>query len=190
MHPRLADLTDLLAAQRAELLAAVDTVPAAAREQRAAPDGWSVAQVLDHLARVEAGTARLLARRIARARESGVGADGGEGPVRDRMDRFDVVAGGSRRVAPEVVAPGPDVAAADALASLAASREALHATIRDADGVDLAQVHATHAAFGELDGYQWLLFIGQHELRHARQILAIRDQLADSVEGGGDTATG
>ena len=190
-HPRLAELTALLADHRAALLAVVDTVPAAARERRppTAADAWSVAEVLDHLAKVEGGTARLLARRIARARESGVGADEGEDSVRDRMDRFDVAGGKVRRTAPELVAPQAGVAAADALAALAASREALLATIRDADGVDLTQVYATHGAFGELDGYQWLLFVGQHEARHTRQIAAVRDALAGGGEPG-DSATG
>jgi hypothetical protein len=187
LHPRLAELTDLLDEHRATLLAVVDTVPAAERERRAVPDGWSVAEVLDHLARVEGGTARLLAKRIARARESGVGADAEVDSVRHRMDRYDVAGGGTRRVAPELVAPGAGATAADALAALRASREALLATIRDADGVDLAQVRATHAAFGELDGYQWLLFVGQHELRHARQIRAIQRALAGGAGGAGDS---
>ncbi len=192
LHPRLSELTELLVEQRAALLAAVDTVPAEARERRAVPDGWSVAEVLDHLARSEVGTARFLAKRIASARESGVGADPQVESVRHRLDQYQVAVSTGRFVAPERIAPGPGVATADALAALRASREVLLATIHDADGVDLTQVRVPHPAFGEFDGYQWLLFVGQHEARHARQILAIRDALAGGGTGGaggaGDSA--
>jgi hypothetical protein len=189
MHPRLAELTDVLAERRATLLAAVDAVPAAARERRPARDVWSVAELLDHLARVEGGTARLLAKRIARARESGVGPDPATDSVRRRLDRFDVAGSPVPRVAPEFVLPGEGVTTADALAALRTSRDALLATIRDADGVDLGQVHASHPALGELDGYEWLLFIGEHELRHARQLATIGAALAAGGRSG-DTPAG
>src|SRR5690349_18575693 len=136
MHPRLADLIDVLAERRSALLAAVASVPAPDLERRPTPDGWTVAEVLDHLARVEGGTARLLAKRVARARESGVGPDEGTDPVRDRLAHFDVAGSPTPRVAPELVRPAEGVRAESALAALQDSREALLATLRDADGVD------------------------------------------------------
>ena len=191
MHPRLTELADALSRHRAALLAAVAAVPAEDLERRPAADGWSVAEVLDHLARVEGGTARLLAKRVARARERGVGAATGDDSVLDRLDRFDVAGSPLPRVAPELVRPAPGVSAADALTALGASRGALLEMMRDADEVDLGEVKATHAALGELDGYQWLLFIGQHEARHARQIESIGRALAgDGREGTGDTGRG
>jgi hypothetical protein len=132
----------------------------------------------------------LLAKRIARARESGVGADASTESVRHRLDGYDVADSPVLRVAPQLVRPAADARAADAVAALRASRDALLATIRDADGVDLGQVHATHAALGELDGYQWLLFIGEHEARHARQIGAIGEAVASGGRGSGDSRAG
>ena len=190
MHPRLADLTDLLAERRAALLAAVAAVPAADLERRPTPDGWSVAEIVDHLARVEGGTARLLTKRVERARESGVGPDEGADPVRDRLAHVDVAGSPTTREAPEIVRPRPGVSAESALAALRDSREALLGTLREADGVDLSRVVATHAALGELDGYQWILFVAEHEARHARQIDVVREALADRPEGAGDTRAG
>jgi hypothetical protein len=190
MHPRLADLTDVLSERRAALLAAVAAVPADDLERRPTPDGWSVAEVVDHLARVEGGTARLLAKRVERARESGVGPDAGADPVRDRLAHLDVVGSPARREAPEAVRPRPGVSAESALAALRDSRDALLAMIRDAHDVDLSHVVATHAALGELDGYQWILFVAEHEARHARQIDVIREALAGRPEGAGDTTPG
>jgi len=68
MHPRLEELDAFLTRTRADVLGAVDDVPDAARDRRPADGGWSVAEVLDHLRAVEAGSAALLARRAMRAR--------------------------------------------------------------------------------------------------------------------------
>ena len=61
MHPRLAELLSHLDSERDALDRVVSEVPPEARDRRPAPDSWSVAEVLDHLARVEGGVARLVA---------------------------------------------------------------------------------------------------------------------------------
>jgi hypothetical protein len=53
---------------------------------------------------------------------------------------------------------------------LAASRAALVVQTGKADAYDLSQLHAPHPAFGRLNMYQWILFIGPLELRHLHQI--------------------
>ena len=60
MHPRLAELVDYATAQRTALLAAVSTVPESLRDERIRAGTWSIAEVLEHLHRVESGIARLL----------------------------------------------------------------------------------------------------------------------------------
>jgi len=181
MHPRLAGLVDHLARTRAELLAAAEAVPAADRERRPSPNRWTVAEVLDHLRMTEVGSATLLARRIGRAREAGVGPDLEVGSVLGRLDHADVSQGGGLRVAPEVVQPTAGTRFDDALAGLAASRAGLLDVVRLLEDVDATRVMARHAALGEIDAYQWLLFIGQHERRHLRQIEGIRAALAASA---------
>ncbi len=39
-----------------------------------------------------------------------------------------------------------------------------------ADGLSLGEIKHTHPVLGELDLYQWLIFLGQHESRHKKQI--------------------
>ena len=180
MHPRLEELSALLARARDDLLKAVHEVPDDQRERRP-PDGdWSVAEVVDHLRAVEAGSAALLARRALRAREAGIGPDPETSSVLGRLDHADLVDTPVRRVAPDIVRPREGTTTQDALDGLTASRAALGDAVRALDGLDATQVKATHAALGELDAYQWLLFIAQHELRHARQIrmiaLALREE--------------
>src|SRR5688500_1774826 len=132
MHPRLAELVDDLVRHRAAVLAAVASVPADDLERRPSADAWSVAQLIDHLRVVEAGTARMLAKRVERARASGVGADTREESVLGAMDRFAVIDAQTKFVAPETVWPRDDATAEEALEGLAASREALLDTLRAA----------------------------------------------------------
>ena len=58
----------------------------------------------------------------------------------------------------------------EALEGLESSREALRAAVVSADGLSLGEIKHTHAILGELDLYQWLIFVGQHEARHRKQI--------------------
>ncbi|MDF1502874.1 DinB family protein [Roseisolibacter sp. H3M3-2] len=173
MHPRVSELVDHLTRGRAALLAAVAAVPADALSRAPRPGAWSPAQILEHLAKVEAGSASLLARRLARAKEAGLGPETDESSVLAAPSSF----GPDRapREAPEIVRPTGEVDAETALARLQDSRAALLAVLDDGDGLALGQVTATHAALGELDLYGWARFIADHEAHHERQIRAIAD---------------
>src|SRR5689334_15077924 len=71
MHPHTEELLHHLDTTREILSAAVDSVPSALRETRPAPDRWSVANVLEHLGRVEEQLTRLLTKRLAESRDAG-----------------------------------------------------------------------------------------------------------------------
>ena len=38
------------------------------------------------------------------------------------------------------------------------------------DGLALGEIRHTHLRFGELDLYQWILFVAEHEKRHVAQL--------------------
>ena len=178
MHPRVAELVDLLTRGRAALLAAVASVPAEQLERRPTPDGWSVAEVLDHLLMVESGSARLLAKRLQRAREAGLGPETETSSVLDRLPGYDPI-GGPARVAPEMVRPREGATAETALAGLQEARETLLGVLRDGDGLALEQVTAVHPVIGDIDVYRWVLFIAKHEQRHEQQLRSISAALAE-----------
>ena len=177
MHPPLAEIAALLARARADVLAAWEAIPPDTRERRLSPERWTAAEVLDHLRLVETGSTGLLAKRLQRAQEAGLGP---ETDHRSRLASFDVPALVElpRFDAPEYMVPAADIRAADAEAGLRASRADLDRLIIAASGLALGEVRARHIRFGEIDFYQWLLFIAGHEQRHTRQLAAIRDDLA------------
>jgi hypothetical protein len=172
MHPRLAEIVKYVDDRRADLEAAVGGLPYARWSERPAADSWSVAQVFDHLHLTESGTARLLAKRIARAKEAGLGPERSDESVARDLDFFPVV-DGPKRQAPDIVVPRADARAPEVHDALRRSRGDLHAALREGDGLALGEVTATHPALGVINVYQWVLFIGQHEARHTRQVAEI-----------------
>lgn len=170
MHTRLAETMGYVEEKRRDLLKSFAGVPGERLCRRAAPDGWSVAEILDHLRMVESGVARLITKRVAQAREAGIGEEKSTESV---MPSFDPYAARLEKVvlqAPPMIAPRPNVDISEALDGLESSREALRAAVVSADGVALGEIKHTHVVLGELDLYQWLIFIGQHEGRHTKQI--------------------
>jgi DinB superfamily len=182
MHPRLAELSEHLAHQRRTLLDVASAVPADSWQTRLS-DGetWSVSEVLEHLYRVERGVAAVLTKRIAKAREAGHPEETETSSVLGTLDHFRVSELDRRLVAPELVRPteNPDRATVERL--LAESRAALEAAIANGDGLALGTIRHTHLRFGELDLYQWLLFVAEHEKRHIAQLREIVRQLVPAA---------
>jgi DinB family protein len=172
-NPRVVELIDYVVRQRSVLLAAVSAVPEAERDIPVTPDAWSVAGVLEHLHRVETGIARLLVRSVERARASGLGAESEASSLLGSLDAFELVQRGRRMEAPGPVLPRGEYNASQALMALAASRNALLAAVREGDGLALGEIIFPHPLLGPLNLYQWVLFVGQHEARHADQIAGI-----------------
>ncbi|HEY0972284.1 MAG TPA: DinB family protein [Gemmatimonadales bacterium] len=182
MHPRLSELLSHLDSERDALERTVAEVPPDQRDRRPAPDTWSVAEVLDHLARVESGVARLVAKLTARAREAGLEPETATTSVLGALDGRGIAEPTAKRDAPEIVRPRPDVTAVDAERELRGTRAALREALAAADGLALGEIRAAHAALGELDLYQWVLFVAQHERRHATQLRSIASLLAGGRE--------
>lgn len=194
MHPRIAELVSFIDVEREGVEEALGAVPERWRERRRSPEAWTAAEVIDHLARVESGVARLVERRSAKAREAGVGAETSDTSVLGRLDHHDV-SGTTKLVAPEMVRPAPGVGAAEAITALRQAREALRASLGAADGLALGEIFQAHAVLGELDLYQWVLFVGLHERRHARQLRAIAEwsraaEAGELTPDGGSPAAG
>ena len=170
MHPRLAELLAYAGVQRQVLLAAVESVPPARRGGRPGEGVWSVAEVLEHLCRTESGIASLITKRLAEARAAGLERDEEVSSVLGVLDRYGIDRGTRLVRAPEVVQPTGAWSWSEALERLGASRAAFERAAAAGDGYALGQVTHPHPLIGPLTLYQWILFVGQHEARHAAQI--------------------
>lgn len=168
------DLLQLLDEERRALIAGIELVSVAQREQRPSPDAWSVAEVLEHLAHVERGIAKLIA---LRGREQAPAGQAAAVPldaariarVRSRSERIE---------APERIRPSGTVTAPDALKALDNARTKLREAVIAADSASLDTCTHAHAVLGVLTLRDWIRFVAHHEARHTAQVADIAKALA------------
>ena len=169
MHPRLQEIDEFLDQRRAEVLTAVASVHDA--DHLPVPAGtWSVAAVVDHLRLTETSVSKLLHVTVSRLPADARVPETETTSVLHRVDHSRLADRDQRRPAPAIVQPRTDLTIAEALAGLEASRASLRNSLREADGIALGTFSYPHPMFGALDLYQWLVFVGLHESRHACQI--------------------
>ena len=162
---------EVLARERAHFIAQVHAVPAARRSARPADGGWSAAEIVQHVSRVEAGVAKLVGAgatmpRTATAAELAVAVidERKVQLVRDRSVKVQ---------APERTHPQQAMDADAALVQLAESRTALLAAFRTADPAVLDGVTWVHPAIGPLTLRAWVELVAHHDARHAQQVAAL-----------------
>jgi hypothetical protein len=183
MHPRTREILDFLDGSHLALADAVGEVPEPLRERRPSPDRWSVAEVVEHMARVEDRIAGFLAEPLARAAAGAVGPEGETSPVAPTFDVAALLDRSRPLVAGATSQPDEGLPLGVARARLDARREELRRAVAAADGRALGEMRLPHPRFGELDLYQWLLFVGGHEQRHAAQVREIGAALRDGGAG-------
>ncbi len=170
MHARLAEAMNYVEERRKELLQSFAGVPGDRLCRRATAEGWSVAEILEHLRMVEAGVARLITKRVGQAREAGLGEERSTDSVLPSFEQHSARLDNAVMQAPATVHPRQNIDINEAVEGLESSREALRAAAVSANGLSIGEIKHTHPILGELDLYQWLIFVGQHEGRHKRQI--------------------
>lgn len=179
MHPRLKEIDDFLGERRAEVAAAVAAVPDT-EDLVAVPGAWSVAAIIEHLRLTETSVSKLLHVTVSRLPAEGRITEMETASVLHSVDH-DILANRDKRImAPPMVRPRTDLSLAEALAGLETSRAALQRSMREADGLALGGISYPHPVLGTLDLYQWLVFIGLHESRHACQIRELAHTRLDS----------
>lgn len=176
MHPITDELLAYLDEQRSVLKSAFESVPAELRNRQPAPERWSAANVIEHLAIVEARISRLLSERIEEARSS-LSGETSSGPILPTIDYKRMYDRSTRVKAPETAIPtGLD--ATSAWRALENAGSMMRAMLRANDGLGLSSVTHPHPRFGPLSVYEWVAFLGAHEVRHAAQIREESSQAA------------
>lgn len=180
MHKRLAEVIASLDASHKRLLESVADVHPSFAEIRPRDGTWTVAEILMHLALVDAGVAKLVARSVLWGEEKGVGPGTSDESILSSVDDFAIVERAAF-TAPQNVLPPHDSRMDEAMRLLTDSRRALKEAYLGGDGMDLSVIKRPHPVFGELNLYQWGLFVGKHEERHTRQIERTLRDLQESA---------
>ena len=163
---------------RARLIARVESLDEAAQNFRAGEEAWSAAEIVEHLATIEHRLSQLAAMMVGKvegvaAATAGDGGEASEAGAHFKPFSLDEQVEHARTrkfIAPEEVRPVGGVVLSASLARLRVSRAALEALRPRVERADLSAATYPHPAFGPLNLYQWLAFIGIHEQRHLDQL--------------------
>lgn len=139
--------------------------------QRCDGQGWCPEELVEHLAIVEGSIIGVVERLLAKSEEfDQAPGDGGkiDPPVKftsavRKRELFKVEA-------PERLRPSSGVPAGQSLEKLERSRAHIKGLRTRMAAVDLSAAKFPHPVMGELNLYQWLIFISEHEARHLAQI--------------------
>ena len=177
LYSSVADIYRANEEVRARLVARVESLYEAAQNFRADEACWTVAEIMEHLAVIERRLSQLATVMVGKVESVAAAAGGpatGEGataPFKPFSFDEQIEQARTRKfVAPEEVRPRGGVSVADSLARLRESRAAFEALRPRIERADLSAAAYPHPAFGPLNLYQWLAFVGIHEERHLNQI--------------------
>jgi DinB superfamily len=168
MHSITLELLTYLDDQRSVLKSAFESIPTEMRERPPAPDRWSAVNVIEHLSIVETRVSKILSERIEEGR-SGLLAETGNAPILPTIDYKRMYDRSTRVKAPETAIP-TGLGADAAWAALENAGSMLRGLVRANEGLALSAVKHPHPRFGMLSVYEWVAFLGAHEVRHAEQI--------------------
>ncbi len=140
---------------------------------RPTPESWSISENLSHLNKVERGLPKLYTMLLQKVEDAGLQPET-EGSLLNSLDHAQLDVATQKFQAPERVLPQSGLTKAEVLAALQQSRQAVLDAVAPAGEYDLSGVTWPHPALGDINFYQWVLFIGKHEQRHLGQIEGVK----------------
>jgi len=166
-------LLALLDDERANLLAQFGRVPVARRAERPDEGAWSALEIVEHVARVEAGVVKMIAKggempRTATATEL-AGAQMTEGRIAAVRTR------GVKLSAPDRVRPTGTLTPGMVMEQIAGARAGLRAAFAAADPAALDGIMFPHPFIGPLTLRAWVVLVAHHDARHAAQMTDVAD---------------
>lgn len=155
---------------RAGVIASAQGLSEAQLNFKIAPERWSVAQVLEHIASAEDMLMGLVTGQVMTAPAR---AGGEDVKAIDELILTAIPDRSQKRSAPEPLIPTNRFGTpADSLKHFGESRAKTLAFMKDTAGL---RAHVVDSPLGKkLDAYQWMLFIAAHSERHTKQILEVK----------------
>lgn len=179
IYQTVGDIYEAIDKTRAKLKEKIASLSDEQLAQREDENGWTVAEIIEHLATVENGGLRIAQKLLKESdRENVVW----NGTFREPLSFVEKAAliQDRKLQAPERVRPTGTLSIAESLAKLDENRRALSDLRLQLEAVDVSGATFPHPFFGELNAYEWLVVVGLHERRHLAQIERILASAAES----------
>lgn len=173
VYHNVAEIFDDVQAVRRSLYQQVERLSAEQASFKPTSEAWSVAQVLEHLGKVEQYVVAQLGKVLTQAEAADNGKSAPVSFAPFSMDSYVENLRDRKLKAPESMVPAGDLPVSDLLHRLRASRADLMALRPRFEAHDLSRIVGPHPAYGPINPYQGLAGVGSHEARHLRQIQAI-----------------
>ena len=143
-------------------------------------DEREIQHALDAGALVEGRFRTVIADRLAEAKAAGLAAESDTSPIAGTYNVAPLLDRSDKHQAPDVVVPrGAEWQSA--LNTLETVRQGFLDLYLAGDGLSLGDVMHHHPRIGNLNLYQWGLWLGGHEARHTEQIREIEASLKTEV---------
>jgi len=153
---------------RAGVLDAVKGLSEAQLKFKPAPDRWSIAEVVEHLALTE----ELVENILGKIEQAPAGAHERDLKKIDAIILASVPDRTRKFQAPPSISPTGRWTPAEAIEHFQAARKQIADVLSSTP--DLRKHVVDHPALGPLDGYQWVLTTAAHSARHTKQILEVK----------------
>jgi DinB superfamily len=173
VYHNIADIFEMIEKADTRFAASIAGLTDIQQNFRPAPDRWTIAENAEHISIVNSGFLRLTHKLLKKA-------EADPKPAIADLELLSVTMTDEGELkpgkwsAPEMVLPQGSVCVADAMAKNQSVLNDLFNLRSRLELVDLSEQTWRHPMLGELNLYQWLLLLGEHEERHRLQIEVIK----------------
>jgi hypothetical protein len=135
------------------------------------PEGekWTIAEIVEHIAIVQDGMAKISAKLLTQAQAAGKASDGAA-RLSENFTAKAAEAATLKFEAPDRVRPTGNQTVEESLRKMDAAREELEKLRPLFESVECSDFKFPHPFMGDLTAHEWLALVGGHEARHIRQI--------------------
>ncbi len=130
---------------------------------------WTIAHIIEHIAIVQDGMAKISAKLLTQAQAAGKSADGAA-RLSENFVQKAAEAKTLKFQAPDRVHPTGNQTIEDSLKKMDETRVELEKLRPLFESVECSDFKFSHPFMGELTAHEWLTLVGGHEARHLRQI--------------------
>ncbi len=144
------------------------------------PEGekWTIAHIIEHIAIVQDGMAKISAKLLTQAQAAGKTASG----AARLSENFVQKANEAKTLkfqAPDMVHPTGNQTIEDSLKKMDETRGELEKLRPLFESVECSDFKFPHPFMGDFTAHEWLILVGDHEARHLRQIEAMLEKRAN-----------